>query len=180
MCEHMAQKCGPESPRFSHLFNSVIKGIPVVTHSVLIQCSGAEHIATIPPLRTHRVRKDLQHQVSGTNNVAARRLSIRSSVGAVLPKGLYSSLLKNPTYLHLRGGQEFWGNVGVVVDRDMDFHRQSLCCCVPGQARGGQKGEGQDRINADATVQECHLIGDTAFREQVPQCSAGNELGVRR
>src|SRR5437016_5518529 len=78
MCEHMAQKCGPESPRFSHLFNAVIKGIPVVTHSVLIQCSGAEHIATIPPLRTHRVRKDLQHKVSGTNNVAARRLSIRS------------------------------------------------------------------------------------------------------
>jgi len=24
-------------------------------------------------------------------------------------------------HLHLCGGQEFWGNVGVVLDRDMEF-----------------------------------------------------------
>ncbi len=121
MCEYMAQECGRESSRFCHLLNPVIKGIPVETHALLIQSSGAEHIVAIAHLRAHRVRKDPQHHVSGTNNVAAYRLSILSSLGAVSPKCLYSCLLKNPAYLRLRRGQEFCRNAGVVVDSDMDF-----------------------------------------------------------
>jgi len=153
MGKYMAQQCMRKSPVFSHWLDPVIKGIPVVTHSFPVQRSSAEHIGTIPHLRAHRARKDLQHQVSGTNNVAARRLNILSSLGAVPPKRLYSSLLKNPAYLHLRSGQEFCRNVGVVVDRDMDFRRESLCCrWILSQARGGQKAERQDRMNADVIV----------------------------
>src|SRR6266568_2396217 len=102
MCEYMAQECGRDSSRFCDLLNPVIKGIPVETHALLIQSSGAEHIVAIAHLRAHRVR-------------------ILSSLGAVSPKCLYSCLLKNPAYLHLRRGQEFCRNAGVVVDSDMDF-----------------------------------------------------------
>src|SRR6267143_4329728 len=153
MCEYMAQKCRRESPRFRHLLNPVIKGIPVVTHAFLIQRSRPEHIGTISHLHAHRARKDLKHQISGTNNVAARRLSILSSLGAVPPKRLYASLLKNPMYLRLGRSQEFCRNVGVVVDRDVDFRQHSLCCrCSLIQARGGQKAERQNGINANVAV----------------------------
>jgi len=119
----------------------------------LIQRSGAEHIGTIPHLCAHRARKDLQHQMIGAHDVATRGLSILGSRGAVPPKRLYSSLLKNPMYLHLCRCQEFCGNAGVVVDTDMNFRPQSLCCrCVLSQARGDQKAERQNRINADVAV----------------------------
>lgn len=76
MRKYMAQKSARESPLISHSLNPIVEGVPVKAHPFLIQCSGTEHIDTIPDLRAHRMRKDLQHQISGTNDVATRGLNI--------------------------------------------------------------------------------------------------------
>src|SRR6266581_2826987 len=130
MRKDMAQKSRRESPLFRHPLNPIVEDIPVVTQPFLIQRSGAEHIGTITHLRAHCARKDLQHEVSGPYDVATCRLNILRAVRAVSPNSLHSRLPKNPMHLHLCGGQEFWGwgNVGVVVDRDVEFWVQSLFC----------------------------------------------------
>src|SRR6266436_5343954 len=144
MRKYMAQKSRRECPLFRHPLNPIVEDIPVVTQPFLIQRSGAEHIGTITHLRAHCARKDLQHEVSGPYDVATCRLNILRSVRAVSPDSFHSRLAKNPVHLHLCGGQEFWGNVGVVVDRDMEFWAQSLFCRrVLSEARRRQENQGE-------------------------------------
>src|SRR6266480_783497 len=144
MPKYMAQKSRRESPLFRHPLNPVVEDIPVVTQPFLIQRSSAEHIGTITDLRAHCAGKDLQHEVSGPYDVATCRLNILRSVRAVSPNSFHSRLPKNPMHLLLCSGQEFWGNVGVVVDRDMEFRAQSLFCRrVLSEARRRQKHQGQ-------------------------------------
>jgi len=141
MRKYMAQKSRRESPLFRHPLNPIVEDITVVTQPFLIQRSGAEHIGTITALRAHCARKDLQHEVSGPYDVATCRLNI---LRAVSPNSFHSRLPKNPMHLHLCGGQEFGGNVSVVVDRDMEFWAQSLFCRrVLGEAGRRQKHQGQ-------------------------------------
>src|SRR6266478_7215242 len=126
MREYMAQKCRRESPIFRHPLNPIVKGVSVEADPFFIQRSSAEHIITIPELRTRRARKNLQHQITGTNDVATRGLSTLDFLGAVQPKRFHSSLLKNPVHFRLCRSQEFGWNVGGVLHRDMELRAQSF------------------------------------------------------
>src|SRR5439155_10147330 len=173
MRKYMAQKSRRESPLFRHPLNPIVEDIPAVTQPFLIQRGGAEHIGTITHFGAHGARKDLQHEVSGPYDVATGRLNI---LRAVSPNSFHSRLPKNPMHLHLCGGQEFWGNLGVVVDRDMEFWAPSLFCrSVLSEARRRQKHEGQEGINAGVALHGCHLMSDAASPRQQPQCYTGNE-----
>ena len=86
----------------------------------------AENIDTISDLHAFRIRKDLQHQIRRTNYVATCRLTLFHFFGTVPPYGFHSSLLKNSMHLGLGYGQEFGGNVGRVLDGDMDLRAQNL------------------------------------------------------
>src|SRR6266849_4746321 len=126
MREYMAQKGGSDSPLFSQFLNAIVENISVEADPFFIQRSGTEHIITIPELRTCRARKNLQHQITGTNDVATRGLSIFDFLGAVPPERFHPSLLKNPVHFRLCRSQEFGGNVGGVLHRDMELRAQSF------------------------------------------------------
>jgi hypothetical protein len=113
MRKYMAQKCRRESLLFSQSLNSIVEDVPVEAHPFLIQRSCTEHIDTIPDLHAHRVRKDIQHQIIGTNDVATRdSLVSRNSSAKAFPlrPGEKSSVL--PALPQPRLRWERWRNRG--------------------------------------------------------------------
>src|SRR6267143_750964 len=121
MREYMSQKGGSDSPLFSQFLNAIVENISVEADPFFIQRSDAQHVNTISDLHALCVRKDLQHQIRRTNYVAGRALILLHSLGAVSPKRFHSRLLKDPMHLRFCRSQEFSGNVGGVLDRDVEF-----------------------------------------------------------
>jgi hypothetical protein len=80
----------------------------------------------------------------------------------------------------LRGQQKLSGHIGIVVYRDTKHWSRRFCGgCVLGKA-GRRPQDRQHCTAAKPSVHGGHLSGDSAFREQVPQCRGGNARVKRR
>jgi len=174
MGKNIAQKPMAQFPCFRKFLNAIVEDIPVVAHTFLIQRRDAEYIGTITDLLAHSVALELQHQMRAISDVAAGGLGVLHFRRAVQPNRFQTSLLENLMRFLLRGQQKLSGHIGIVVYRDTKLWSRRLCGgCVLGKA-GRRPQERQYRATAKPSVHGGHLSGDSAFREQVPQCRAGN------
>lgn len=174
MSKNIAQKPMAQFPCFRKFLNAVVEDIPVVAHTFLIQRSDAEYVGAITDLLAYSVTLELQHQMTAIDDVAAGGLGVLQLRRTVQPNRFQTSLLENPMRFLLRGQHKLSGHIGIVVYRDTKLWSRRFCGgCVLGKA-GRRPQERQYRATAKSSVHGGHLSGDSAFREQVPQCRAGN------